>query len=227
MPDKMSKQRRIASMEDSQLSSGADRGRQPDGGNAATSQPGPSHSQLIAMQWRTERNDLDLDNFLLAIYFMRLGTLVDRAYDRHCQKAYGIGGGDMRVMLALRRSGPPYVKRPTDLFRALLVTSGAITKKVDRLVSAGYAERMPDPAHGGGFLVHLTKKGLHAVESEIEHLAKRSVLGPAMEQFTPEERRRGADFTLRVLSMLESTVGEADEPEEPVARKRSGRKREG
>jgi DNA-binding MarR family transcriptional regulator len=217
----------IASMEDSPLSSGATQARQASGTGTAASQAGPSHSQLIAMQWRTERSDLDLDNFLLAIYFMRLGTLVDRAYDRHCQKGYGVGGGDMRVMLALRRSGPPYVKRPTDLFRALLVTSGAITKKVDRLVSAGYAERMPDPAHGGGFLVHLTKKGLRAVESEIEHLAKRSVIGPAMEQFTSEERRRGADFTLRVLSMLEGTADADDEPEEPVARKRSGRKRQG
>src|SRR4051794_33538933 len=76
----------------------------------------PSISELITMQWQTERQDLDLQNFLLAIYFMRLGTLVDRAYDRHCQKAYGVNGGDMRLMLALRRSGPPYVKRPTDLF---------------------------------------------------------------------------------------------------------------
>ncbi len=212
-------------MEDSSLSSAAASERQASDADATAPQAGPSHSQLITMQWRTERSDLDLDNFLLAIYFMRLGTLVDRAYDRHCQKEYGIGGGDMRVMLALRRGGPPYVKRPTDLFRALLVTSGAVTKKVDRLVSVGYAERMPDPSHGGGFLVHLTKKGLQVVESAIEHLARHSVLGPAMEQFTPEERRRGSDFTVRVLSMLESTVDESDEPEEPAARKPGARKR--
>ncbi|MBO9513159.1 MAG: MarR family transcriptional regulator [Variovorax sp.] len=188
--------------------------------------PQASHSQLIAMQWRTERGDLDLDNFLLAIYFMRLGTLVDRAYDQHCQKEYGVGGGDMRVLLALRRGGPPYVKRPTDLFRALLVTSGAITKKVDRLVTAGYAERLPDPTHGGGFLVHLTKKGMQVVESAIDHLADHSVLAPAMAQFAPDERKRGIDFVLRVLSQLESTAGPLDEPEEPSAPARpNGRKR--
>src|SRR3954462_4975874 len=66
----------------------------------------PSLSELITVQWQREREDLDLQNFLLAIYFMRLGTLVDRAYDRHCQKHYGVNGGDMRLMLALRRSGP-------------------------------------------------------------------------------------------------------------------------
>jgi len=165
---------------------------------------GPSLSELITIQWQSERDDLDLENFLLAIYFMRLGTLADRAYDRHCQKAYGINGGDMRLLLALRRSGPPYVKRPTDLYRALLVTSGAITKKVDRLLEAGYVERMPDPSHSGGFLVHLTKKGLQVVEQAVEHLANHSVLAPAMSTFTAEERKRGTAFALRVLSALES-----------------------
>ena len=186
---------------------------------------GPSLSEMITMQWQTERSDLDLQNFLLAIYFMRLGTLVDRAYDRHCQKEYGVNGGDMRLMLALRRSGPPYVKRPTDLFRALLVTSGAITKKVDRLVEQGYVERLPDPSHNGGFLVHLTRKGLHVVDLAIEHLANHSVLGPALSRLPPEERRRGSAFALRVLSTLEKTQGEPDEevPEERAQGSRKGR----
>ena len=186
----------------------------------------PSISELVTMQWQTERQDLDLQNFLLAIYFMRLGTLVDRAYDRHCQKEYGINGGDMRLMLALRRSGPPYVKRPTDLFRALLVTSGAITKKVDRLVEAGYVERLQDPSHSGGFLVHLTKKGLQIVELAVEHLANHSALAPAMSQLSPEDRERGTQFALRVLSTLESSeMGLEDEIDPPAARVHNGRKR--
>lgn len=186
----------------------------------------PSLSELITLQWQREREDVDLQNFLLAIYFMRLGTLVDRAYDRHCQKKYGINGGDMRLMLALRRSGPPYVKRPTDLFRALLVTSGAITKKVDRLVEMAYVERTADPSHSGGFLIHLTKKGLSAVELAVEHLANQSVLGPAMAQFSAEERARGSDFTLRILAALESAeIDIGDEEEDEPAPKRKTRRR--
>jgi DNA-binding MarR family transcriptional regulator len=190
---------------------------------------GPSLSEMITMQWQTERSDLDLQNFLLAIYFMRLGTLVDRAYDKHCQKEYGVNGGDMRLMLALRRSGPPYVKRPTDLFRALLVTSGAITKKVDRLAEHGYVERLADPTHNGGFLVHLTKKGLHVVNRAIEHLAKRSVLGPAMAQLSAEERKKGCAFALQILSALEhahvETAEAEDEAVAPAPSSRNGRKR--
>lgn len=165
----------------------------------------PGLSELITVQWQRERDDVDLQNFLLAIYFMRLGTLVDRAFDRGCKKRYGISGSDMRVLLALRRSGPPYVKRPTDLFQTLLVTSGAVTKKVDRLVDAGFAERQPDPAHNGGFLVHLTKSGLQAVEETVDRLAKQSVLAPAMSRLSLQERNSGSRFALRVLSLLEES----------------------
>jgi DNA-binding MarR family transcriptional regulator len=164
-------------------------------------------SDLITGQWRRERGDLELDNFLLAIYLMRLGTIIDRAYDRVCRKEYGISGSDMRVLLALRRSGPPFIKRPTDLFRALLVTSGAITKQVDRLVAAGYAERLADPTHAGGFLVHLTRHGLRVVERAVDRLAKESVLAPAMTQFSATERERGRRFVLSILTALEANDG--------------------
>jgi len=164
----------------------------------------PGITELITLQWRHERGDLDLDNFLLAIYLMRLGTWLDRAYDKMCQRHWGIGGGDMRVMLALRRGGPPYVKRPTDLFRALLVTSGAITKKVDRLEQAGYVQRLPDPGHNGGLLVHLTKKGLRAADDATAKLANESVLAPAAGQMTQAERDILSKQVLRILSTLEA-----------------------
>ena len=162
-----------------------------------------SITELITAQWRRERSDLELDDFLLAIYLMRLGTWLDRAFDKLCLERWGVGGGDMRVMLALRRSGAPYVKRPTDLFRALLVTSGAITKKVDRLVEAGFVERRPDPGHSGGFLVHLTKRGLHAVNEATVTLANESLLAPATAELTQEEREAINHHVLRMLSKLE------------------------
>ncbi|EHP39015.1 MarR family transcriptional regulator [Cupriavidus basilensis OR16] len=168
--------------------------------------PGSSHIELITLQWQHERNDLDLSNFLLAIYFMRLGTLVERTFDRMCQRLWGISGSDMRVLLALRRGGPPYAKRPTDLYRALIVTSGAITKKIDRLASHGMVERMIDPGHAGGFIVHLTKKGLDTVEQAVVKLAKESSIAPAMARFSEDERAAGNEFCLRTLALMEELV---------------------
>jgi len=168
----------------------------------------PRHSliELITLQWQHEHSDLDLSNFLMAIYFMRLGTLVEQSFDRMCQRMWGISGSDMRVLLALRRSGHPYAKRPTDLYRALLVTSGAITKKIDRLASLGLVERQPDPGHAGGFIVHLTKKGLDVVEKAVVKLANESSIAPAMAHFSEAERAAGNEFCLRTLALMEGLV---------------------
>ena len=46
-----------------------------------------------------------------------------------------------------------------------------------------------------------------------------------MEQFTPEERKQGIDFVLRVLSQVETTVGSMDEPEEPAPSRLNGKRR--
>jgi DNA-binding MarR family transcriptional regulator len=191
---------------------------------AAQAPPGGSLIELITIQWQRERSDLDLSDFLLAIYFMRLGTLVERAYGRMCERRYQISGADMRVLLALRRGGPPYAKRPTDLFRALLVTSGAMTKKVDRLIEHGLVERMADPGHGGGFLIRLTRKGLQVVEDVVEYLARESVIAPAMSQFAPAEREAGSRFALRVLAALEQAGLAEPDPEDEAPSPRSRRK---
>src|SRR5258708_20337546 len=103
---------------------------------------GKSFIELITVQWQRERGDLDLSSFLLAIYLMRLGTMIERDFDRLCQRDYRVSGSDMRVLFALRRGGPPYVKRPTDLFKAFPVTSGPSTKKVDRRAPLGQGERL-------------------------------------------------------------------------------------
>ena len=186
--------------------------------------PGKSFIELITVQWQRERSDLDLSNFLLAIYLMRLGTIIELAFGRQCEDRYRVSGSDMRVLFALRRGGPPYVKRPTDLFRALLITSGAITKKVDRLEDLGMVERLQDPGHLGGFLVRLTKKGLHVADEMVEILANESVIAPAMGQFTKAEQEQGNRFALRMLSGLEA-AGLSDAPADEGSEAQGRRKR--
>ena len=44
-------------------------------------------------------------------------------------------------------------------------------------------------------------------------------------QFSPDERKRGIDFALRVLSQLENTVGKLDDAEEPAPTRLNGMKR--
>jgi DNA-binding MarR family transcriptional regulator len=164
---------------------------------------GPVRFDDIAGSWRREQPDLAMDDLLLSICLTRLGRMLDARYHRRCQERFGISGADLRVLLALRRAGRPYARRPTDLFRALIVTSGAITKQVDRLLAKGLVARMQDPLHDGGFLVHLTAKGLKLVNIALEDLAGDATLAGAMAQLSPREREAGIRFCAHLIRQLE------------------------
>ena len=174
----------------------------------------------ITRQWQHERPDLDLGDFLLAIYLRRLGQLIENEYDRMCQARFAMSARDMRVLLALRRGGPPYALRPTDLFEALLVTSGAVTKQVDRLERRRLVKRLPDPEHGGGFQVQLTPRGLEMVDAAVDLIAKSSPIRPATSRLDRREREAAASFCLKVIAMLEAPPAP---PAVGTARKRARR----
>jgi DNA-binding MarR family transcriptional regulator len=87
-------------------------------------------------------------------------------------KTVGLQTGELHVLLALRRSGKPHELRPTDLFRALLVTSGAMTKRVARLQEGGFIFRVSANDDGRSELVRLTAKGLATADRGITEIAR-------------------------------------------------------
>lgn len=160
----------------------------------------------LLSSWLSERPDLDLSEFLLGIVMNRMGRMLEVAFDRMCRSNFNVSGPDMRVLLALRRNGEPYALRPTDLFRALLVTSGAITKQVDRLKALALVERLPDPEYAGGFQVHLTPLGVQVANEATEELVRDSLLGNALKSLPEEMRAPGETFMYRLLEALEGTA---------------------
>lgn len=163
-----------------------------------------SFTKDIGDSWRRELPDIDPTDLIAQIYIMRLGRMLDTAYDRLCRETCGISGADMRVLFALRRAGSPYVKRPTDLFRALLVTSGAITKQVDRLQKGGFVKRTPDPSFGGGFLIRLTRKGKTAAERVVMTLATRGLMSEASQNLSQKDMRELMLLCERIMISFEA-----------------------
>ena len=160
----------------------------------------------LLSSWLAQRPDLDLNEFLLGIVLNRIGRMLEASFDRMCRTKFGVSGPDMRVLFALRRHGAPYALRPTDLFRALLVTSGAITKQVDRLKALGLVERLPDPEYAGGFQVHLTSAGLEVADRATEELVNDSLLGNALRSVPQGMLRQGEAFLYRLLEALEDAA---------------------
>jgi DNA-binding MarR family transcriptional regulator len=73
--------------------------------------------------------------------------------------AAGLGNGDFDALAALRRAGRPYSLSPGALAEAMLVTTGAVTKRVDRLVERGLVVRAAAPGDGRARVVSLTPAG--------------------------------------------------------------------
>jgi DNA-binding MarR family transcriptional regulator len=86
------------------------------------------------------------------------------------------------VLVTLRRSGPPYELNPTALYRESLLSSGAITNRIDRVEDAGLVRRLPDPRDRRGTIVRLTPKGVALADRAIaRHFANMAQLLTSLE----------------------------------------------
>lgn len=123
--------------------------------------------QAIA-QWQQEKPELDLLPMEVVGYLKTTQQLAQERLQAFF-KAYGLQAGEFDVLATLRRSGAPYRLGPTQLFETLMVSSGGMTSRLDRLEKAGLIMRTPNPEDRRGTLVSLTEEGLALMDRMIPH----------------------------------------------------------
>jgi len=129
----------------------------------------PDHVEHLLEQWRRERPDIDASPMGVVARISRLARILDRQVEEGYAE-YGLNTAQFGVLAALRRAGAPYCLTPTALYSALLVSSGAMTNRLERLTAAGYVRRIPDPQDGRSVLVALTPKGKRLIDRiVVEH----------------------------------------------------------
>ncbi|WP_030691802.1 MarR family winged helix-turn-helix transcriptional regulator [Streptomyces globisporus] len=119
----------------------------------------PDAIAAIVDQWKRERPDLDATPMLVIGRLFRLAQALDQRLRPPFAEA-GLGSGDFDLLAALRRAGEPYALSAGELSRTALVTTGAITKRVDRLEARGLVARTVDEADSRGRLITLTAEGV-------------------------------------------------------------------
>lgn len=120
----------------------------------------------IIAQWNRERPDLEVGPMALIGRISRLSHLL-RSEMEKTWADYGLNPASFDVLATLRRSGPPYRLSPGGLIASTMVTSGTMTNRIDRLVTSGLVERVPNPEDGRGFFIGLTDKGFRLVEEAV------------------------------------------------------------
>ena len=118
-------------------------------------------------QWRQERPELDVSGLGLAVRIELLAKLLRRGTERSLAKV-GLKIWQYDVLSALRRQGPPFELPATELARASLLTSGAMTTRIDHLEDNGLVERKPDPKDRRAVRVCLTLRGREVIDDAID-----------------------------------------------------------
>ena len=118
----------------------------------------PDHVGRIQAQWRRERPELDVSPLGVVGRLHRLADALNSELRALFARA-GLSDGDFDVLASLRRSGEPFALTPGELAATTMVTSGAVTKRVDRLEAQGYVTRTVSPADGRSRTIALTPVG--------------------------------------------------------------------
>ncbi|MFF4319941.1 MarR family winged helix-turn-helix transcriptional regulator [Streptomyces sp. NPDC001568] len=152
----------------------------------------------IAAQWYAVRPDLDTAPMAVFGRMYRItkamGDAMERTYNR-----YGISRGEFDVVATLRRSGAPYTLSPRQLSATLMLTTGGMTGRLDKLEKAGLLGRSPDPHDRRGLQVTISDRGLALIDEavtaglEVQRAALAGLDGEEVEQLTALLRKLMAD----------------------------------
>jgi DNA-binding MarR family transcriptional regulator len=129
-------------------------------------------ADLAIEQWARERPDL---RTLPMALFGRLNEAAERVMREHMNPLFaraGLQSGEFDVLATLRRSGAPFTLSPTRLYEAMMISSGGMTDRLDRLERAGLVIRRPDPKDRRGKLIVLTEPGKRLIDEALSrHVA--------------------------------------------------------
>lgn len=120
----------------------------------------------IVEQWAAERPDLDTGAMAVFGRIYRAARLAADVQER-CYAQFGITRADFDVLATLRRAGGPDGLSPGRLTEALMLTSGGMTSRLDRLERAGHLVRTPDPGDRRALLIRLTDTGRALVDEAV------------------------------------------------------------
>lgn len=121
---------------------------------------------LLIEQWDRQRPDLDVSPMGVVGRVSRAARLLERRLEENFAR-FGLQAWEFDVLATLRRSGKPYRLTAGQLVSAAMVTSGAITNRIDRLVDRGLVTRDTDPTNRRSVLIALTPEGLRLVDEVV------------------------------------------------------------
>lgn len=165
------------------------------------------HVARIQQAWARERPDLDVSPLGVIGRLHRLaGHLTEQLLLVY--RRYGLQEGEFDVLAALRRAGEPFERAPGELAAFTMVTTGAMTKRIDRLERNGLVTRRRSSTDGRGRVVALTEAGRELIDQAFtDHVRNERRL---VELLPPEDAARLEALLATWLTHFETPQAERD-----------------
>ena len=140
---------------------------------------------LVVEQWHKEKPHLDTAPMALIGRLLRISKHIETRITQ-CHKSVDLTLGEFDVLATLRRAANKSSLTPSELSDALLLTSGAMTNRLDKLVKKKLITRCHSEEDRRSVTVKLTKQGRTLIDKAIEvHVAE---LGELIKSLTVEDK---------------------------------------
>ena len=159
----------------------------------------------IVAQWHRERPGLDVSGMEVIGRLSRLDRairpLLEKVFAQHDLESW-----EFDVLATLLRHGAPHQLTPGQLMDSVMITSGAMTNRIDRLEQRGLVAREKNPDDGRQVLVTLTGTGRKKVGAAlVDHAANEARIISALDS----TQRSQFIEALRVLSLAVAERGDS------------------
>ncbi|MBW3618976.1 MAG: MarR family transcriptional regulator [Actinobacteria bacterium] len=159
------------------------------------------HVDRLVSQWADQRPELATAALSISARVIRLERFLGRVANA-ATSSWGLTEGELNVLAALRRSGPPFALTPTQLYQGLLLSSGAMTNRIDRLEQQDLVERQRDVEDRRRILVRLTDAGRELIDEAMDaHVAG---LEDVFADLGADEREQLTQLLRKLLARLEA-----------------------
>ena len=155
----------------------------------------PDAVDRIIEEWAQVRPDVDVSPIAIIGRVSRLSRFVDRRLAENFSES-GLENWMYDVLATLRRSGEPYELAAGQLVAHTMVTTGAITNRIDRLVDRGWVERVAADDRRK-VIVRLTKSGVDLVDKVLRSHTETE--GEILGTLTDRQRKELANMLRTVL----------------------------
>lgn len=138
--------------------------------------PNADRVDHIVAQWNRERPGVDVS----AMEVIGRLTRVERVIRSRLNTVFAqhdLESWEFDVLATLLRSGEPHELTPGELLDSMMITSGTMTNRVDRLERRGFVTRSRSQADGRQVIVALTAEGMKKVDAAlVDHAANETAI---------------------------------------------------